>query len=289
MEKKMSDEELDRLLEEQFLNEVDAIEDALFSDEFEEYEEETDEEVDAAYEDLVERLKARGEYREEEEKVISMPEKKMPNTKTYEKKGKTSIWDSKQLHRIIKIAGMAVVCILSVCAASMTSEANREYFINTMKYMTGDDTKIIVDNVGDNDKVVKTEEDSAVQEIEEKLKIKIPRLYYRPKEFVFFNYEIGEFGNFAFIEYKYQDMLTALYVQRKDDVQDSLYFDFHGEKTNILNLDNGGIQVEIFEIKGEAEDQPSFIAQWNRNNVFYLFTGKIEKDEFIEIVRNILF
>ena len=38
MEKKISDEELDRLLEEQFLNEADAIEDAIFSDDFEEYE-----------------------------------------------------------------------------------------------------------------------------------------------------------------------------------------------------------------------------------------------------------
>lgn len=59
MEKKISDEELDRLLEEQFLNEADAIEDAIFSDDFEEYEEETEEEVDAAYEELVSRLKER--------------------------------------------------------------------------------------------------------------------------------------------------------------------------------------------------------------------------------------
>ena len=64
MEKKISEVDLDRLLEEQFLNEADAIEKELFSDDFEEYEEETEEETEAAYEDLVSRLKERGEYRE---------------------------------------------------------------------------------------------------------------------------------------------------------------------------------------------------------------------------------
>lgn len=293
MEKKISDEELDRLLEEQFLNEADAIEDAIFSDDFEEYEEETEEEVDAAYEELVSRLKERGEYREEDEKVVSIPdrgkcEKESPKKKIQKCKEKSCILDSRCFHRGMKIAGVAAVCLISVFAASMTSKANRQYFINSMKYLAGDDVRMIVDNVENNDRHEETE-DKSLEEIETKLGIEMPTIHYRPRGFDFISCEVGEFGNFAFVEYEYQDMLTTLYVQRKDDVQDSLYFDFHGEKAKELCLDKTQIPMEVYEIEGEDNRQSSFIAQWNRNDVFYLFSGKMPRQEFVKIVENILF
>lgn len=293
MEKKISDEELDRLLEEQFLNEADAIEDALFSDDFEEYEEETEEEVDAAYEELVSRLRERGEYRDEDEKIISIPERRKRGKESSKKKSqkceeKVCILDSRCFRRSVKIAGVAVVCLISVFAASLTSKANRQYFINSMKYLAGDDVRMIVDNVEDNDRHEETE-DKALEEIETKLGIEMPTIHYRPRGFNFINCEVGEFGNFAFLEYEYQDMLTTLYVQRKDDVQDSLYFDFHGEKAEALHLDKTQIPMDVYEIRAENNRQSSFIAQWNRNDVFYLFSGKMPRQEFVKIAENILF
>lgn len=188
----------------------------------------------------------------------------------------------------MKIAGVAAVCLISVFAASMTSKANRQYFINSMKYLAGDDVRMIVDNVENNDRHEETE-DKSLEEIETKLGIEMPTIHYRPRGFDFISCEVGEFGNFAFVEYEYQDMLTTLYVQRKDDVQDSLYFDFHGEKAKELRLDKTQIPMEVYEIEGEDNRQSSFIAQWNRNDVFYLFSGKMPRQEFVKIVENILF
>lgn len=139
MEKKLSEEELDKLLEEQFLKEADAIEEALFSDDFDLLgsEEETDEETEKAYQDLVARLKARGEYREDEDKIIPMPRP--------EEAG------SRKLHHAAKVAGLIVVCTLGVFAASMTSEANRHYFINSVRYLTGNDEQVLLDNDEENE------------------------------------------------------------------------------------------------------------------------------------------
>lgn len=291
MEKKISEEELDRLLEEQFLNEADAIEKELFSDDFEEYEEETEEETEAAYEDLVSRLKERGEYREE--KVVPIDENKKHRKEKSEKKPRSyrlgsNILESRCFQRGVKIAGMAVVCLISVFAASMTSKANRQYFINSMKYLAGNDVKMIVDNVDNNDRYEKTEE-MAIEEIEKELGIEMPELHYRPKGFEFVSCEVGEHGNFAFMEYKYRGSVATLYVQRKDDAQDSLYFDFPGEKTETLHLKNTQFPMEAYEIKTDDNSKSGFVAQWNRNEVFYLFTGKIDKEEFTEIAENILF
>ena len=44
--------------------------------------------------------------------------------------------------RLGKIAGVAGVCLMCVFAASMTSEANRNYWVRGFKYLTGNDTKV---------------------------------------------------------------------------------------------------------------------------------------------------
>ncbi len=46
--------------------------------------------------------------------------------------------------RLGKVAGVAGVCLLCVFAASMTSEANRNYFIRGLRYLSGDDTRVVV-------------------------------------------------------------------------------------------------------------------------------------------------
>lgn len=65
MEKKYEDDELDQLINEQFINEAQIMEEALFSDDDTEDYEASDEEIKASYQQLVDRLKAEGVYRED--------------------------------------------------------------------------------------------------------------------------------------------------------------------------------------------------------------------------------
>lgn len=62
-----SDADLDQLLDEQFLREAQLLEQAILSNNEDENNQETDEEVRNSYHKLIQRLKAEGIYREEED------------------------------------------------------------------------------------------------------------------------------------------------------------------------------------------------------------------------------
>ena len=58
----------------------------------------------------------------------------------------------KKRNRIARVAAAVLVCAAGVFAASMTSQSNRSYFIDTVKLWTGNDTNIIIENDGNNEK-----------------------------------------------------------------------------------------------------------------------------------------
>lgn len=286
MEKKLSDEELDRLLEEQFLKEADLIENALFSDDSEEVEEETEEELEEAYNDLMARLKAKGKYCEEGTEIPAGQAIPIPERETNHVREMAT--DSRRSHKMVRAAGFAAVCVLGVFAASMTSEANRKYFINSMKYLAGDDTRMVIDNDESNEQV-NADEYKAREDIKNKLGIEIPRFFYRPDSFAFYNYEVNELGKLALVEYKYGDMIISLDCLKRDVIRDSSNFSMHGEKIATAILRYGKISVDIFEVKNEGDIQPSYTAQWEREDVSYNLSGKMEKEEFIKIVEKMRF
>ena len=137
MEKKFDDDEWKKFLEEEYIKEADLMEEALFSDENFPDMEMTDEEVEASFEKLVNRLKADGVFREEPERKKPEGEKdknKRKEDKVVELEPVRKKKRSRPLvtrHKLAKIAGFVVMCTLTVFAASMTSEANRNYFINS--------------------------------------------------------------------------------------------------------------------------------------------------------------
>ncbi len=108
-----------------------------------------------------------------------------------------------------RVAGVALLCCACVFAASMTSEANRNYFVKGMRYLVGDDTRIIAGNDGENENINYAEQD-AIKEIETKLNVEMPEFYYRPPEFEFLNYEMSASTGIAQIEYKYYENIISL-------------------------------------------------------------------------------
>ncbi|MEE0426025.1 MAG: hypothetical protein UDM02_08335 [Blautia sp.] len=100
----------------------------------------TDEEIHVFYGQLVERLKAEGVYREDEDES---------KEKTHA--GKNRYNKVVQQHRRVKTAGFAIVCFLGVLAVSMISETNRNYVVKTITYLFSDETNVIVDNVPENE------------------------------------------------------------------------------------------------------------------------------------------
>ena len=147
------------------------------------------EETERAYEDLVTRLKESGVYREDPPEGSSISGREIPGRKVSAADECGRKKRSLGHVRLGRVAGIALLCGACVFTASMTSEANREYFINNIRYLAGNDTKIIVynDETNDTDNV---EEYVAIQEIEDKLGIDMPEFCYRPYQFEFSDYDL---------------------------------------------------------------------------------------------------
>ena len=53
--------------------------------------------------------------------------------------------------RFGRIAGIAGLCLICVFAASMSSEANRKYLVNSVRILSGNDSQLLVDNTEENE------------------------------------------------------------------------------------------------------------------------------------------
>ncbi|MDO4339348.1 MAG: DUF4367 domain-containing protein [Eubacteriales bacterium] len=294
MDKKFEeDDEWKKLLEKQYIKEAEALEAALFSDgEFEDYEEESEEEVLASYNKLVERLKAEGIYREDEdsspadagssgaaeEKTIPMP---IPAAaRTSKKAGRH--------YRFVKAAGFGFVGVLCVFAASMTSEANRTYFVKNVKYLVGDDTRIVMDNDNRNE-ADSGDEYQAIGDIESKLGVEVPEFLYRPRNFEFVYYEVDSFSKTARLEYLYEKNIISLFIDKENESTSSKLDSFPSDDTQKISIDVEGITVEIQQIKEKQDTMASSLAQWRQDNVLYKVYGRIELDELKKIIKNMTF
>ena len=184
------------------------------------------------------------------------------------------------------MAGIALLCGACVFAASMTSEANRTYFVNSVRYLVGDDTRIIVynDETNDSDSM---EENKAIEDIENKLEIEMPEFCYRPYELRFLNYEIDKDITIAKMEFQYKDSRIVFLIDKQDESTASKISSMHGHNIETIETSGDGILVKIEEVKDQQEEESSLTAQWERNNVLFYLSGKIEVDEMRKIVEQI--
>lgn len=279
----IDDETFQKILEEEFIEREKQIEEALFADEDFEDLKLTDKEVQDFYQELMRRFeeekKESAEFSEElvpdEKKVLSMEEAR--------ERGKKAAGG---LHRLGRVVEMAVVAVACVFAASMTSEANRTYLVNSVRIWSGDDSKIVTDNDEKNEKS-NLDEEVAVAEIEEKLNVEVPQFYYRPYKFEFSNYVIDELTSLARIEYDYKKNLIVLLIDKQNDGRSSRIKSACGDEQNLIVTSNDGTIVQIK--RNYDDEETSYSAEWEKNGVTYTLSGKIELEEIKKIIKKMLF
>lgn len=321
----IDDETFQKILEKEFIEREKRITAALFADDDVEDIKFTKEELDNSYQEFLRRIerekKENTEFSEElvpdvdavrrketaldEKRVISIEEIRDRRKKAAEREMREEV--SKEanmeepnaknrtntkirttgvgLHRLGKVVGMAVVCVACVFAASMTSEANRKYLVNSVRIWGGDDTKTVDYNDSSNEDAA-PDEDKAIADIEEKLGIEIPKFYYRPGDFCFLDYSIREFSSLARIEYSYKESYIILYIDKQKGHTASKTNSMHGDEENILTVDNNGVQISVKEVYAEEKEIPSYLAEWEKNNTVYTLSGKIELEEIKKILEN---
>ena len=189
--------------------------------------------------------------------------------------------------RLGKVAGVAGVCLLCVFAASMTSEANRSYFIRGLRYLSGDDTRVVVDN-DENNETVNTDEYEAIEDIENKIGVEVPEFYYRPNKMKFRDYTVAESTGVAYMEYQYKNTMIMFYIDKQNDDTASNMNLVKGDEITIDTIKENGVEVTIKEIQ-DAEDTSTYTAVWTKDEVSYSLVGKIELEDLKKIVEYMKF
>lgn len=318
----IDDETFQKILEKEFIEREKRITAALFADDDVEDIKFTKEELDNSYQEFLRRIERekkentelseelvpdvdavrRKEAASDEKRVISIEEIRDRRKKTAEREMREEV--SKEanmeepnaknrtntkirttgggLHRLEKVVGMAVVCVACVFAASMTSEANRKYLVNSVRVWSGDDTKTVDYNDPSNEDA-EPDEDKAIADIEEKLGVEMPEFYYRPYGMEFKSYEIDPYMDVAWIEYRYGENIITLYVDKQDSDSTSKTNSMHGSEKESLITSMDNISVFLEKVQ-DKEETPCYVAEWRQNNTTYHLSGRINYDEIKKIL-----
>lgn len=274
------DAELKKWLAEEYEKETEEMEKILFPDGVIPDDGETEEEAKAAYQRLVERLKADGIYKEDETDSIK--------TDDHKENVKIVYLPEKKSHKAARVAAAVLVCSAGIFAASMTSQANRSYFIDSVRYWVGHDTKIVVDNDRTNEKECEDEQ-TALDNIEKEISAKVPQFMYRPDGFEFKDYYVSTSAGYAVMEYYYGENIIMVYIGRYDQEAKSSAYILDGKVIDKVNLENENITVNIEKVKDDADTNENYVACWKDESIFYQITGKMQKEEFIKFIKNIVF
>lgn len=274
------DAELKKWLAEEYEKETEEMEKILFPDGVIPDDGETEEEAKAAYQRLVERLKADGVYKEDETDSIK--------TDDHKENVKIVYLPEKKSHKTARVAAAVLVCSAGIFAASMTSQTNRSYFIDSVRYWVGDDTRISIENDEGNEKAQKDEQ-KAIDAIEEELDLAVPLILDRPGNFEFRSYNVNVESGYALMEYYYGQEIITLFINDYSDERKSGAYILDGKEITTVKMKNENINITIKKIQDKNDKKENYAAYWEKDSVFYQISGKMQQNEFMNLVKNIKF
>lgn len=282
MFKKLSDEELREWVEKQMEKENRAMENNFFSRVFRKKDDITDEELDRFFADAIKRLEMQEELKKEEEEKERLRKEKWK--KRFSFKGDSAVG----YRKLSKVAGFVIVGALAVFAASMTIEANRNYFVDSVKYLTGNDTKLLIDNDTENERP-SLEEEQVRQEIEETMGVEVPEFLYRPETFEFYKYEMNRESGTVGLQYWYEENIVSLYISKSADNIQSNNLSIAENGAEMIYIAKEEIPIIISEIQEKGDTAPNYLAEWEWKGCYYQLSGKMPKKIFEKILKEMIF
>lgn len=282
MFRKLSDAELREWVEKQMEKENRSLENNFFSRVFRRKDDITDEVLDRFFEDAMERIKMQEALQKEEEKKEHLRKEKWK--KRFSFKGDSDVG----YRKLSKVAGFVIVCAIAVFAASMTIEANRNYFVDSVKYLTGNDTKLLIDNDAENERP-SLEEEQVRQEIEETMGVEVPEFLYRPETFEFYDCFIREEAETVNLQYKYEQNIISLYIDNSRTKTQSNNLSVMENSSEVIYIAKEEIPVNISEIQEKGESAPNYLGEWEWKGCYYQLSGKMPKKIFEKILKEMIF
>lgn len=286
---KMSDEELNRKILEEFLKEAEEIE-----KEAEEISKSLEcEPTEEGFQKLMAEIRRRESTEKTNDYVTNVDDREKDTSKLSKFKNEKHVnrSNSKQGNtgrkRVVRWASVAAAVLIGVFGISMTSEANRAYIMREMNELFGNDvnTRMNNDDVLESDRT----ERYACEEIENTLGIKMPELFYLPSGMEYENYYIDEEAQTAFIRYYYQNnyiyFMTMANLKNASSLSQN---DKGSELKKYSNELNSNIEITLWEIYEAGDEEPTYTLSWKHKNIYYELFGKLPEEEMEKIAENIV-
>lgn len=248
----------------------------------------SEEELNAMYERFQQRLQKEGLADAEgnpTEKTLEIRrqivEKKVEREKQAERQKKIAKRAKTTKHWVqtAKAAGVVLVVGACVFGASMTSEANRIWLVETISGVRNSGDTTWVDN-GEDRKYTAEDWDKVKEEIRDKLHIAVPEFYYIPEGMEYSGSSILQEIQVAIIKYRYNEHIVYFQLSANEkDLSQGNWKD--REKVEVETLDDT-VEVEMGTISENGEE--NYYVIWKYKDGYYELSGQIEKEELIKIL-----
>lgn len=189
-----------------------------------------------------------------------------------------------------KIMQRAAIIVLvgGVFAAGLGADASKEQIMNIFGKVGSEGQKVFINKT--DEEISDAREERDWKQIKEKLGISIPKLIYKPAGMEYETYELDDKIQRAKMEYLTKDeKYYYVYMNKKSvDTQEVMEIDGKVVDQHLLSVKylEKGVKVEQIE---EENGKSLYKADFYYNNVYYLFIGEMEKEEFDEIIKKMIF
>lgn len=181
---------------------------------------------------------------------------------------------------VIALAATVVLCI----GAGAIGVGSRVYEPEILQSMRGDEVETKVENT---DSIYSEyDEEEVCQEIKEKLGVVPVKLGYQPAGMVLSEYWIKEKTNEALTQYEFDGKWLYVYIS-KDYKESSVDRKIDGEKLDTLIMQSYNLEVSVFKYQ-DSQSETYFETSFKYLNTYYLISGKMDLEEFKNIIENII-
>lgn len=182
------------------------------------------------------------------------------------------------------------VALVAVLGVGMTSFGDGGFVIETVDRILGGRKNVNI-NVDKDDESIQAEndqEEKVFQQIKDEFGFDLVRLDYKPSKMKMVDFILEPEFLSASIYYQYGENVLTYYIT---PVYQGLSFGYDIEDTVVDEYTKtvGNTKIQITEYLIEASNQQEFSAEFEYNDITYILTGIIEKDEFEKILENLHF
>lgn len=189
-----------------------------------------------------------------------------------------------------KIMQRAAIIVLvgGVFAAGLGADASREHIMNIFGKVGSEGQKVFTNKT--DEEILDAGEERDRKQIKDELGINVPKLIYKPEGMEYETYELDDKIQRAKMEYLTKDeKYYYVYMNKKSvDTQEVMEIDGKVVDQHLLSVKylEKGVKVEQIQEEG---GRSLYKADFYYNNVYYLFIGEMEKEEFDEIIKKMIF